>query len=152
MWSAILTSQISKRLPQDQRERYKNLLQETDKPWCWCCGRSESDVPSNWHAPFMIERAHIVNKPRVELREVVILLCSLCHQLEHQRNAKHLGITLPAIEIDHMVWMKLVHDPEYFSPEILRKYSVRAIPDPVPIPQVYQDEYARRTNGPCRVV
>jgi len=51
---------------------------------CWACrGRRK---PEWWHAPWNpVERAHIVNKPRVEDRRAVVLLCPLCHNALDQR-------------------------------------------------------------------
>ncbi len=56
---------------------YDEFVLNTDKPWCWYCGRGYTDIPDWWHAPWVIERAHIVNKPRAEDRRAAILLCSL---------------------------------------------------------------------------
>ena len=128
-------SKINDRLPKERRDRYTNFLQETDKPWCWACGCTRP--PRLWHAPFLIERAHIVNKPRMELREVANLLCSLCHKV--QGGDGTLG--RPPITLANMVWIKMVRDPEYFSIEELNQYSVRRMPEPEELEAFYLHSY-----------
>ena len=62
---------------------YEFMALQHRYPWCWWCGRMHTDRPGLWGGPFLVERAHIVNNPRREDVRAVVLLCSLCHRLQH---------------------------------------------------------------------
>ena len=52
---------------------------------CWRCGRTARDRPAHWFAAFGLERAHIdeCNHPRRQDVRAVLVLCSVCHCLQH---------------------------------------------------------------------
>jgi hypothetical protein len=68
---------------EEELRQFEEMLQQTDKPWCWACGRGLEDQPRNWWGPWLIERAHIVYHPRCKVRQAIVLLCSLCHKVSH---------------------------------------------------------------------
>ena len=129
------------------RRTYRDFLREfadltnIGEPFCWACGRRECDQPAGWFGPWMIERAHIVNKPRREDRRVVVQLCSLCHKQQHgERFADH---PLPKLTVANLVWLKIKADAGWYDEAYLRRCSVRCIPDPVE-PMEHREEFVRR--------
>lgn len=93
---------------------------------CWACGMA--DRPPFWFAPWFLHRAHIVNQPRLKDRRCVVLLCPLCHSIEH--GASHLEARRAPLTTANLLWLKLEHDPEFFDPELLQECSVRILPEP----------------------
>jgi hypothetical protein len=121
---------------------YETMLANTASPWCWACGRSDYDRPPWWSAPWLIERAHICNKPRRLDVRAVVLLCSACHRTSH--GERLVRWSLPKLTLENLLWIKLMRDPEGFDPEFLQTSSVRLLPSPVQPPLVYLKEYASR--------
>jgi len=110
--------------------------------FCWCCGRGLRDQPVDWHAPWLIHRAHIVNNPRLKDRRVVNLLCPLCHD-----NYDGTG----DLEVKHMLALKAIFDPKWFDITLLQRCSIRILPINADVPQKYRLEYMKRrrlTRGP----
>jgi hypothetical protein len=62
---------------------YETFARDHERPYCWLCGRGERDKPADWHAPWIISRAHVVNSPRVEAPQFVVLMCPRCHGASH---------------------------------------------------------------------
>jgi hypothetical protein len=101
---------------------------------CVACGATR--CPTGFYAPWLIERAHIVNKPRVCDRRVVVLLCSICHKFQHGERLS--GFMRPKLELGHMLALKLTTDPEFYDPQFMARYSVRHLPEPAPLPDWYE--------------
>ena len=112
------------------KRAYTKMNQTHYMKTCWACGRNAAQRPSGWFAPFLIERAHIVNKPRREDRRTVILLCSLCHKQSH-------GETFPAysqenpLTLEGMLYLKLMFDNWFYDREFMQRCSIRRLPEPV---------------------
>ena len=104
--------------------------------YCWACrGRRK---PEWWHAPWNpVERAHIVNKPRVEDRRAVVLLCPLCHNALDQR-VKYANDNRPQLTVGNAVWLKIEYDPQYFDLDFLKRHSVRQDLASEPLPAWYR--------------
>jgi hypothetical protein len=133
-----------------ERERYDQMLVEIDKPWCWACGRGQSyrDKPREWFGPWLIERAHIVNKPRRFDRRAVVLLCSGCHKAGyHQERIRIDGVLPVRIELEHMLWLKRTRDPEYYDRRFLQQQSVIILPQPRKLGEFYLRQYQLRRSG-----
>jgi len=110
---------------------YASMLQDTDYPWCWYCGRTQEDRPEPWHAPWLIERCHIVSMPRIEDRRVVVLMCSRCHRVQSGDLLKQsLMVERPGLE--QMLWLKHRFDWGQFDREFLGRFSVRKLPVMLP--------------------
>lgn len=112
--------------------------------FCWACGRTENDRPA-WYGGevFMLERAHIVNQPRIEDVRVIVCLCSVCHKLAHGERLA--GCELPPLKIGHLIHLKAFHDVHNFSTEFLRRYNGnRALPPAEPLPIAYTHHPPRR--------
>ena len=112
-----------------RRDFYQNQYAEmrlhfTDD--CWACGKS--DQPNFWHAPWFLHRAHIVNQPRLKDRRCVVLLCPLCHSIEH--GGRHLEANITPLKTENLLWLKRKHDPEFYDLELLNECSVRILPEP----------------------
>jgi hypothetical protein len=93
---------------------------------CWACG--QSDQPAFWFAPWFLHRAHIVNQPRLKDRRCVVLLCPLCHSIEH--GASFLEVARAPLETKNLLWLKLEHDPEFYDLQILQECSIGMLPEP----------------------
>jgi len=123
---------------------YATFLAVTDRPWCWLCGAGPRDQPRWWHAPWIIERAHIVAAPRREDIRAIILLCSLCHRLEHGQeiNGQVLKLTLA-----HKLWLKLHRHPEAYDRKFLRANSHTSLPRAARHPfNDLHNQYKQRRN------
>ena len=82
--------------------------------------------PAGWDGPWLIERAHIVSQPRVEDRRAAILLCTVCHRVQHGEKiaqAEMRPVTLP-----EMLWLKSVRDPEFYDRRFLQRHHVGKLP------------------------
>jgi len=98
-------------------------------PVCWACGRSDRDRPSWWNAPWLIERSHIVNKPRAEDRRAVVLLCSLCHRIQHGETFYNLrDAPVVPLTVANMLWLKRQHDPAFYDRQWLEAHTVGKLP------------------------
>lgn len=123
---------------------YRSMRTDHPKPYCWLCGRQQWQRPEWWGAPFFIERAHVVNSPRVEDRRAVILLCSLCHQISHGEHFADLKPLPPKIKVAHMLWLKHHFDKEFYDRAWLQRHSVRILPRLLIPRQYYRKQYRER--------
>lgn len=105
---------------------------------CWACGASRK--PSSYFGPWLIERAHIANKPRREDRRLVVMLCTLCHKASHRERIA--GFLRPALSPGQMVALKQFYDAEWLDLEYINKHSVRLL-ESEPIDPWYAEERAR---------
>ncbi len=121
-------------------EAYQFMYQQVELR-CWACGRDWQGRPSWWYAPWCLERAHIVNKPRVEDRRVVAILCSGCHHTAHGKIVS--GWDLPKLTLGEMLWLKRKMDPEWYDLPFMQKCSVRRLPEPEPLRVAFTESYHR---------
>ena len=126
---------------------FENMLDEVDHRFCWACGRPEGyrGKPGWWHGPFRLERAHIVNKPRVEDRRVCVILCSLCHRIAH--GDRFTECKLPRLRIDHLLWLKRRFDRQFYDRKFMQRHSIRKLPPLYPIPAAYRIQLLERRKG-----
>lgn len=94
---------------------------------CWACGEGCWAMPDGWGAPWSIERAHIVSKPRVEDRRVIVMLCSACHKAQHGEVLP--GFERPALTVGQMLWLKRERDRQWYDPVFLAKHCVGRLPE-----------------------
>lgn len=127
------------------KEDYRNFKHNTLYRFCWCCGREEQERPEWWHAPFGLDRAHIVSSPRNEDVRVINLLCSWCHGVRH--GTRYAAEARPPISVANMLFMKEVHDPANYSPEFLRRFSIKNLPLPEAPHPIYLAEYRARRRA-----
>lgn len=123
-------------------DSYKRFRTEHPQPWCWACGRGESDRPRWWYVPWVIERSHIVSKPRIDDRRVAALLCSGCHKTSHGERIA--GWTMPKLSLANLLWLKKRFDPAYYNRQFMRRYSVGNLPSAMRITARFREEYASR--------
>jgi len=90
---------------------------------CWACGASRK--PMEYYGPWLIERAHIANKPRREDRRLVVMLCSICHKSEHGERLA--GFERPRLTVGQMLALKLECDPDWYDLRFIQKHSVRLL-------------------------
>jgi len=107
---------------------YDNFLVETLYPYCWWCGRGMEHQPESWYGPWLIERAHMVSSPRVKDARVIVLLCSMCHRMQHGAQ-----LTLPECKIGfptvpNMFWLKRRFDAERYDRKYLQQHSIARLP------------------------
>lgn len=131
-------------------KQYKLMLDEHLLPWCWACGRGPEpwEKPPDWFGPWYVERAHIVNKPRVLDRRLVVLLCSLCHRASRWERivTDDRPSGWPRLELPHLLWLKLAYDRDFYDREFLQAHSVRRLPRAQQPPACYIREYSGRRN------
>ncbi len=133
-----------------ETDDYKALLEYERFPdvhehfFCWACGRTGNfrDKPRWWGGPWLIERAHIVNKPRARDRRAVILLCSLCHKLQHGHRFSE--VNMPGLSVEHMRWLKYCVDHSWYDEDFLKKHSVRQDMTMLEPSRQYQEEFINR--------
>lgn len=90
---------------------------------CWFCLASKK--PFDYFGPWVIERAHIVNKPRREDRRLVVMLCTICHKASHGERVA--GFVRPKLSAANMAYLKQQHDPEWFDLPFINAHSVRIV-------------------------
>ncbi len=130
----------------EDQQGYADFLLNTDFAWCWWCGRMY-DSPANWHAPWLIERAHIVSALRLKDRRVAALLCSLCHRKSHGQEIPLVDCNLPAPTLGNMLWLKRTFDSDYYDLKILRRYHDQKLPR-VTAPSIQvMEAYVKRQGG-----
>lgn len=130
------------------KQDYKNFKFNTFWPWCWACGRDESQRPDRWFAEWFLDRAHIVNKPRIEDVRAVVLLCRLCHsRATGARIAGCEGRDWPPLTVAHLLWLKVRFDPSNYSREFLQRYTVQRLPRAARPPLVYRNAYHSRRGA-----
>ena len=90
---------------------------------CWACNATRK--PMQYYGPWLIERAHIANKPRREDRRLVVMLCSICHKSEHGERLA--GFERPRLNVGQMLALKLECDPDWYDLRFIQKHSVRLL-------------------------
>lgn len=129
---------------------YANMIHNTDKPFCWACGRGDNERPSDWHAEWFIQRCHLAAgsgwMQRIENRCYVNLLCPLCHSLHrhHFTEIKINGNVYPALTDANMLWLKLERDPKWWNRELIAKAWIGNPPSPETPHEYFLTEYALR--------
>ena len=108
---------------------YTNFLDDTRFPFCWYCGATHYQIPDWWFAPWLIERAHICNKPRREDPRAIILLCSACHKAAHGERFQ--AYQRKRLDLAGMLFLKSYLDGANFDLSWLQRHSVRILPKPV---------------------
>ena len=121
---------------------YRDFLALTDWPCCWACGRTgeRRHAPTWWNAKWVIHRAHIASKPRVEDSRLVSLLCPLCHGRFHgERYAAETDVAV--LTVANLLWLKMTFDPGRFDFEFLQRHSVQRLPEPDSLPAWYDRQW-----------
>lgn len=90
---------------------------------CWAC--SATRKPQGYFGPWLIERAHIANKPRREDRRLVVMLCTLCHKANHGERVA--GFLRPRLSAGQLLDLKLACDSEWYDHAFINKHSVRIL-------------------------
>lgn len=133
-------------------ESWNSFLVDTEFPWCWWCGRGvEHFVGIDASFPLFVQRAHVVSKPRRRDRRAAVLLCSLCHHVEHNGSLCLSGFeALTSPLLAHKLWLKKVFDVRYFSLSFLQANMVGKLPGALvkPPPEVVSEYQVRRGNYP----
>jgi hypothetical protein len=134
----------------DGRAEYDAMLITTEYWHCWWCGRYQEDIPDDWYAPWLIERAHVAALPRVLDRRLVVLLCSLCHRTQHgQLFEQSLKISPPTQAT--MLWLKSTFDPQFYNRAFVQRFHMCKLPKPhmppADVQQIYTD---RRGEYPIK--
>jgi hypothetical protein len=113
----------------DREREYYRLLANSER--CWACERTREQVPPWWKAEFTLVRAHFANKPRIEDCRVVVVLCSSCHYLNHNRSIG--GCDLPPLTNEHLLWLKIENDAPIDWPFIHKCGGAGLNPAPLPV-------------------
>jgi len=133
-------------------KEYDRMFFDSEYQWCWWCGRDCMQKPKWWHGPWMVERAHIVNKPRKRDRRVAVLLCSMCHKRSHGMRFPECTDTFGPPTIEQMLAIKWAFDPLFYSNQTMQMCSVRRLPQPESPPPEVMKEYLTRRRYPDPVI
>jgi len=109
---------------------------------CWACNATRK--PMEYYGPWLIERAHIANKPRREDRRLVVMLCSICHKFQHGERLN--GFERPRLTVGQMLALKLECDPEWYDLEFIQEHSVRLLHSE-PVVNWYFEERGRNRGN-----
>lgn len=101
--------------------RFAAMLSE-----CWWCGSRFR--PPGWYAPWMIERAHIVNSPRRRDRRVAVLLCSRCHKVQHGEKIITLNEVVLVPSMPELIWLKRFRDASYYDRSYMQENHLGRLP------------------------
>jgi hypothetical protein len=135
--------------PNQLAAAYDRMLQDTDKPWCWACGRDARDRPDWWGGIWMLHRHHIVRPRRRRDRRAVILLCPVCHGRCHgERYANEPGA---AVSLSGQLWLKRQMDPEFYDRAFLRAHKLGRLPPAHEPFREYRRVYSKRRGGRAMV-
>lgn len=110
-------------------------------PRCWWCGRGRYDRPDWWHTNWLVERAHIVSKPRLKDRRVAVLLCSLCHRVQH--GDLFGSESPPRPTLSHLLWLKKHYDYAYWDRKVLAYCHIGRLPQASSPPRCVVEQYER---------
>lgn len=123
---------MAKRLSDQERVMFDLFVQEN--PCCWSCGwrMGKQKVAPDYAAPVKLENHHVVGgSGRKHLRENLARLCSICHRIFHgDRIRLDNGELIPEINLSHVLYMKRLHDPEWYDVEVLNNLAIGVMPDP----------------------
>jgi hypothetical protein len=133
---------------------YETFARDHERPYCWLCGRGERDKPPDWHAPWLVCRAHIVSSPRVEVAWAVALLCPKCHGVSHGERHRDpvTGEYLPPVSRANLLWLKLTFDPARYSEKLLQSCCVGRLPSPEPPAEFYLECHRQRRPENARLI
>lgn len=132
------------------RDRYRHFVTEASPPWCWACGRGDREQPPWWHAPWFLQRHHIVRSPRVEDRRAVILLCPACHGRIHGELYREPEVSMlrspwgGALTLPAQLWIKRTRDPDYYERAFLAQHHLGKLPPARPPFGEYRRDYCKR--------
>jgi len=115
---------------------YARFVEASRHRFCWICG--EAERPAWWAGPWALERAHIVNKPRVEDVRAVVILCTCCHRISHgERFGGEVGRrSVCEITVGNLLAAKERFDLGRYDLEFLACRSIRKLAEAV-IPAVW---------------
>jgi len=135
---------IARRRKKRPDPEYRDFLVLTEWPCCWACGRTgeRRHKPSWWHAPWFIQRAHIVASPRVESPLAIVLLCPSCHHGHCHGERYAAEQDTPALTVANLLWLKAAFDPSRLDLEFLQRHSVQILPEPEPLSAWYDAQWA----------
>ena len=131
------------------------MLDYEEQKYCWICGRGEWDKPDWYHAPWLLQRAHISagsgRMRRLEDRRFAVLACARCHLVHSHSGAGRRvgGIDWPGISDANMLWVKRERDSEWWDLEKIAGVWLGEVPEPEQPHKSYMDEYEQR-RGICR--
>jgi hypothetical protein len=109
---------------------------------CWACNATRK--PMQYYGPWLIERAHIANKPRREDRRLVVMLCTLCHKFQHGERLP--GFDRPRLTVGQMLELKRERDPVWYDPEFVQKHSVRRLHSEPVVNWYFEERIRNRGN------
>lgn len=132
------------------KQDYRNFKHNTLYPWCWACGRDESQRPDRWFAPWGVDKAHLLSsyRKRVEDVRLISLLCCLCHKrYDGSIISSCPGHDWPRLTLANLLWVKERWDPANFDIAFIQRHSISTLPDPAPLPECYIEAYRARRHA-----
>lgn len=145
------TSDTTKAKRNEEGIQYLLTIQKTDRPWCWACGRDESQRPEAWHARWVLNLAHIAaggSKMKRHLnRRAIVILCGWCHLLHctHGANLQQvMGVTCPKLSNANVLWIKRTFDLIFWDPAWIAERWIGVVPEPIQPAAWFLDQYRQR--------
>lgn len=127
--------------PVDDPEGYR--LWASERQWCHCCG-IDADLAVFAYAGIPLSTHHIVKAGRSDEACNLLRLCGRCHDLAEGRNLRVASVLLPHLTIAVCLTIKATRDAEAHDPARLAVLFGRRLPDPEPIPPVFEWEFRKR--------
>jgi len=130
-------------MPPTNRE-YAAFVQNSVYQCCWACGRTErwEHKPNDWCGSWWLQKAHVVNSPRVEDVRAVVIQCPLCHSMEHGHRYPEFA-HVPKLTIANLLWLKLKYDPTRYDRTFLQRYCLGKLPRAQQLPLWYDNEWLK---------
>lgn len=130
------------KLSRAAKEMYAQFMQEFD--FCWTCGFGArvfiGYAPLSGY-PRSLENSHILRGPaRRHDRRCLTRQCKLCHDLHGGARiiVNKTMEPLPNISLANLLWAKQQFDPDYYDVDYLNSIAIKRVPDPEPLPDVFQ--------------
>ena len=111
--------------------------------FCWAC--AAKDRPTVWQGGLQIHHWAGGRYGRSDIRHNLIRVCVKCHELAGSyihRQAN--GLVVPTLTRGACLWLKKLHDPDFWDPKILEKLTRQSLPEIEPPDSYYLDQYRTR--------
>ncbi len=113
--------------------------------YCQVCGVNRSQALFRDCAPLSCH--HVVKPGRSHEATNLLMLCNTCHTLAELQAVRRGGILLPKLPLAVCLTVKRLREPHEFDPARLAELFGRNLPDPEPIPAVFEADFRRRRPG-----
>lgn len=156
-----ISAKRKREMSSPEGKSFESMLRDTDRPFCWACGRDDRQRPDNWFADrWEMHRAHLAagasKMIRLLDRRAAVILCPLCHFV-HTTNGigrnMVCGQEIPQLSNANVLFLKRCRDVDHWDPDWLAKHWLGNLPALVAPDQFFISQYAtRRPDDPTRFI